>query len=207
MDKKLLIIGAIGLGAAYLISKENAKKPTGPLANLSKVKFDEELLEKQGFIFACNNGTWVFVVKDPQKLKDYSEYVVTNLLMLDQFKDVQNINFKDFFSDFITVFSEECSEVYESQKFDKSQAIAFYESMRMAALFLLSKIYGEFAAKKIIENPDLEIQSPDDAILYQQAVEYYTKNIELYLLEWKLTFGISEEDIEAESKKHNFLVY
>lgn len=207
MDKKLLIIGAIGLGAAYLISKENAKKPSGPLTNLSKVKYDEELLEKQGFIFACNNGTWVFIVKDVQKLKEYSEYIVTNLTSLDQFKDVQNINFKEFFSEFLAVFSEECWEIYQSQKFGKSQAIAFYESMRMAALFLLAKIYGEFAAKKIIENPDLEVQSPEDAVLYQQAVEYYTKNIELYLLEWKLTFNISEEDIEAESKKHNFLVY
>jgi len=204
MNKKLLILGALGLGAAYYFSKEKEKEAKKPI---EKVTYDEELLEKQGFIYACNSGTYLFIVKDANKLKEYSTYVATNLLSLDQFKNIEDIDFKAFFSEYLAIFSEDCWNLYQSGSFTKAQAIGFYQAMLTVAQTLLTKVFGEIAARKIIENPDLEISNPEDAILYQQASNFYAKNIEGVLIEWKLTFDISEEDIKAQSKKSNFLVY
>lgn len=199
MNKPLLLIAALGVGAYALTRKKSESKGLKV-----SVKYDPKELEEKGFVFVCDNKNYTFIIKDVYKLKKFSNDTMSLILAEPKFSDPETLEFPAVFSEFMSYFSPTCHQVYIEMKIGtKNLAIGFYNAMKMVAGTLLENLYGsERVAAKVAYKPELELNI-EEVSIYEEALEYYTKRIEPILVQYKDTFIITDDDLK---KAENYIV-
>lgn len=192
MNKLLLAALAVG-GIYYFTNKKSESKPSP-----KKPNYNTEL-ETKGFYFGCDDGDYIFMLKDQVKFAEYNKYIVNNLLV----SDFKAINLLEFFEQYLSYTAPTCLDAFQSGKATKIQAVGFITLLKWVEFAILEILFDTEAAVKVMKDPNFVLSSPKEELQFQEASDHYLKFIEPVNNELIMTYGLTEEDLK---KTHNYLL-